>query len=347
MMTLEEILRPSQRKLFGQLRKLYRGSIAAVSSGKFLLVEGTSPILLVAHLDTVHQESIKTICKSHDGNILMSPEGIGGDDRCGVYALVKAYGISGKKPWLLFTCDEETGAGGTRAFVNEYMEGKVPRALNMIKYIVELDRKGRQDAVYYDCANADFEDYITCKGFITATGTFSDISLLAPTMGVAAVNLSSGYYAPHTKHEYINCKHLETVVGKIVEMIEEASWERVPRYEFVENVHGSYALHGMPRNYAELYDTLLEYYFPEELDECCEAYGYGILMTIYERTLGMPYRCGAGKQKRKGSDANGSGEVPQAASNDDSHNEPGGGRQSGTHSGAKQDPGTMAGDEAI
>ena len=41
----------------------------------------------------------------------MSPQGIGGDDRCGVFALQSIYAAAKKKPWLLFTCDEETGAG--------------------------------------------------------------------------------------------------------------------------------------------------------------------------------------------------------------------------------------------
>ena len=84
----------------------------------------------------------------------------------------------------------------------------MPTELDALKFLVEIDRKGANDAVYYDCDNPDFEEYITGKGFQTAIGSFSDISLLAPELGVAAVNLSSGYYNAHTLHEFINVNEL-------------------------------------------------------------------------------------------------------------------------------------------
>lgn len=54
--------------------------------------------MLLAHLDTVYIKLVRTICKSKDKNVLMSPQGIGGDDRCGVYILVKTYELFNKKP---------------------------------------------------------------------------------------------------------------------------------------------------------------------------------------------------------------------------------------------------------
>ena len=72
--------------------------------------------MLVAHLDTVHDEPVRDICVSADGNILMSPQGIGGDDRCGCFALVKVFQSAQVKPWLLFTCEEEVGGIGAKYF---------------------------------------------------------------------------------------------------------------------------------------------------------------------------------------------------------------------------------------
>ena len=83
---LEYFLTPTQHQLFQMLGKIYQGKTVS-RKGKFILVQGESPILLVAHLDTVHKEPVQVICTSRKGNILMSPQGIGGDDRCGVYAL--------------------------------------------------------------------------------------------------------------------------------------------------------------------------------------------------------------------------------------------------------------------
>ena len=234
MKKIEEFLTPTQRELFRKLTVMYENAV--VRKGSYILVPGKAPVMLVAHLGTVHREPVKTICRSDNGNILMSPQGIGGDDRCGVYALVTAHERAAVKPWLLFTCDEEVGGVGASAFCAEYDKGKMPKGLSSLKAIIEIDRKGRDDAVYYDCANTDFESYITKKGFKTQFGSFSDISVVAPKLGVAAVNLSSGYYNAHTQHEYINQKHLNTTIRKVVEIIADAVKQDFPTYEYVESI---------------------------------------------------------------------------------------------------------------
>ena len=212
MKKLVDFLKPTQSELFSSLLNTYK-SKAIYSKDNFILIKGVAPILLVAHLDTVHKKPVSDICTSADGNILMSPQGIGGDDRCGVYALVNAYEQSANKPYLLFTCNEETGGIGAKNFVR--CLDKLPAELATLKFIVEIDRKGRNDAVYYDCDNPAFEKYISSKGFKTACGSFSDISVIAPALGVAAVNLSSGYYYPHQLHEYINRRELNTTLGGV------------------------------------------------------------------------------------------------------------------------------------
>ena len=49
----------------------------------FLYAKGDVPVLLVAHMDTVHKQLPKTIYNI-DGKI-SSLQGIGGDDRCGIF----------------------------------------------------------------------------------------------------------------------------------------------------------------------------------------------------------------------------------------------------------------------
>lgn len=238
MFKLEYLVTLTQKGLMALLRKHFKGNVAAYKKKKFVLVKGNLPVMLVAHLDTVHKEVVKVICKSADGNIVMSPQGIGGDDRCGVYALLSVYESAkiGKKPWLLFTCDEEIGGHGADEFCSWYEQGRLPKALGNLKMIIEIDRKGSKDAVYYDCDNKDFEDYVTSKGFHTEYGSFSDISFIAPDMGVAAVNLSSGYYYAHTQHEYINRKHLSATIEKVKEMVADTASKDFPRYEYIEKV---------------------------------------------------------------------------------------------------------------
>lgn len=169
-----------------------------INQDGFLYAQGTFPVLLVAHLDTVHEKLPVEIMYTSENNILSSPQGIGGDDRCGVYMIleiIKHFNCS-----VLFCEDEEKGGIGAEKFT----EAKFTKDLNF-NYIIEFDRKNANDAVFYDCDNPEFEDFITEDGFYkTAWGTFSDISILAPHLGCAAVNLSCGYYNAHTTAEYIN-----------------------------------------------------------------------------------------------------------------------------------------------
>ena len=284
-MKLEDFLTSTQDELFQKLSGIYTDSVGVV--GRFILVKGDAPIMLVAHLDTVHKESVRDICTSFDGNILMSPQGIGGDDRCGVYALVKIYDLSQVKPYLLFTCDEEKGGIGAKAFL-QYLE-QLPE-LKDLKLLVEIDRRGSHDAVYYDCANDAFEEYITSKGFVTDYGSFSDISVIAPELGIAAVNLSSGYYNAHQLHEYINRAELETTIAKVVEIVSETARAFFPRYEYINAYYGYYDSWGyedfeepeeLPSEYEQIYCELLEKYTEEELEYLRGVYGNQILMDIY------------------------------------------------------------------
>lgn len=235
MRPLEYYLTMTQKELFEDLRAKYRDCAdTRVMKNGYILVKGEAPVMLLAHLDTVHQDPVKTICHSDNGTVLMSPQGIGGDDRCGVYALNAIYAQSKVKPWLLFTCDEEIGGVGASKFCNSYKKGSLPEELKSLKLLIEIDRKGRNDAVFYDCHNRDFEAYITEKGFTTAWGSFSDISYIAPALGVAAVNLSSGYYNAHTLHEYINRTHLNRTVKKVLEIVRESVDANFPHFEYVD-----------------------------------------------------------------------------------------------------------------
>lgn len=212
-LTLVRILKKSQKALklalAEELERLGYTDVRALNG--FLYAPGELPVLLVAHLDTVHHERVKTICRSADGRVLMSPEGIGGDDRAGVYMILNI--VRSRRCHVLFCEDEEAGGIGARAFTRS----KIRPAVN---YIVEMDRRGANDAVFYGCANAEFTDFICGFGFDEAQGSFSDISILAPHLGVAAVNISACYYNEHRLHETIDLEAMEYNISRISEMVE-------------------------------------------------------------------------------------------------------------------------------
>lgn len=303
MTTLENVIYPTQKKLFSYLKKQFHKNTVSVK-GKYILVKGTAPIMLVAHLDTVHKNRVKTICKNRDGSVWMSPEGIGGDDRCGVYGILKVYESAKVKPWLLFTCDEEIGCVGAGVFADDLARRNyLPKDLKKIKCIVEIDRRGSNDAVFYDCDNIDFEAYVNSKGFKTAIGSFSDICYVAPELGVAAVNLSSGYYNAHTKHESIVVSELEWVIEKVIEMVEESVDDAFPRYEYIEKKKAVTIrdwdyyekvddFYSVPKELTALekkaYVDLLDYgyYDEKELEYVRVKYGNDFLITMCEIVTG-------------------------------------------------------------
>lgn len=120
----------------------------------FVFAKGTFPVLLVAHLDTVHKETPKSFVYSVDGDVISSPQGIGGDDRNGVFSVLevsKRYNCS-----VLFCEQEEVGGKGAEKFI----ESEISNDLEF-NYIIEFDRKGSNDAVFYDCDNPEFTEFIT------------------------------------------------------------------------------------------------------------------------------------------------------------------------------------------
>lgn len=215
----EQIFQFSQERLKQALEAELITSEYTVQKQKgFLYAEGSTPVLLVAHLDTVHRALPETICYSADGAVMMSPQGIGGDDRAGVYMILRL--IQSVHCHVLFCEAEETGGHGAKAFVQSGIAPKV-------NYIVEFDRMGSNDAVYYNCKNEQFEQHICSFGFQTAFGSFSDISILAPKLDLAAVNLSTGYYNAHRANEFVRLDEVEKLIGRVEKLLQKKT-ERFP-----------------------------------------------------------------------------------------------------------------------
>lgn len=211
MIAFEDILRMRQKELkhylVGHLKKM---GYDVVKQKGFLYAAGEMPVLLVAHLDTVHNEKPDIICRSTDGRYMMSPQGIGGDDRCGVYMILQI--INEARCHVLFCEDEEVGGRGARAFEGSNIKADV-------NYIVEMDRRGNNDAVFYSCDNPEFTEFVCSFGFKEATGSFSDISVVAPYLETAAVNISAGYYNEHRLHEMIDTFAMQNNVDSIIQMV--------------------------------------------------------------------------------------------------------------------------------
>ena len=158
---------------------------------------------------------------------MWSPQLLGSDDRAGVYAIIQIV-EAGYKPHIIFTTDEETGAQGSQALIMQ----KPDCPLENLKAIFQLDRRGSDDCVFYDCDNPDFTKYVESFGFKEAYGSFSDISIIAPAWGVAAANLSVGYYLEHSNAEYLKCRELEKTIERVKKILDNA--ENMLSYTYIK-----------------------------------------------------------------------------------------------------------------
>ena len=237
-----DICRKTQEELKEWLPKklIESGYTDIVKANVFVYAKGTVPVLLTAHMDTVHKDRMVEFYEREENgrHIIYSPQGIGGDDRCGIYMIldiIKTYKCS-----VLFCEDEEIGCVGSR----EFCKTELIQKLEELNYLIELDRANATDAVFYDCDNQDFAEFILNNtGYTMEWGSFSDISYLAPACKVAAVNLSCGYYKAHTLREEVIIEEMLNTIEIVKKLLSTES----KKFEYVERK--SYYDYGYGFNY--------------------------------------------------------------------------------------------------
>lgn len=222
----QQIISLNQRNLKTVLSKFLNRRYKKVIENEFFLCAiGDIPVGLVAHLDTVFSKTPNTIVYEQDSKIIWSPEGLGADDRAGVYAIIKLIKM-GLKPTVIFTVDEELGCIGAQKLIEQFKD-----PFTKINYLIELDRRESNDCVFYDCDNKNFISYIESFGYKEAKGTFSDISVIGEAWKVAAVNLSVGYYNEHSCSETLNFPELFNTIFQVYKMLNE---KIIPEFSFVK-----------------------------------------------------------------------------------------------------------------
>lgn len=229
--------------------KLYLGAVLlryyenVVLEDGFIYAKGTCPILLTAHMDTVHEKTVKDFYElkffnekaQREEHKISSPQGIGGDDRCGIYMILQVLKQTTFRPTILFCEDEEIGGVGSEKFCKHE---EFVKEISELKYFIELDRANAHDAVYYNCGNEEFMEYVEKFGFKESYGSFSDISNLSPETDKASVNLSCGYYGAHTLQEYVIMEEMNDTIEKVISMLTDA--ENAESYDYQEVYYGKY-----------------------------------------------------------------------------------------------------------
>lgn len=211
-----------RRALYNYLKKRYKKVIVAP---EYLYAVGEIPIALVAHMDTVFSSPPEDIYYDERKGVCWSPDGLGADDRAGIYAILTIL-KHGYRPSVIFTADEEIGAVGASQLIEDI---KSPES--ELKYIIQLDRRGTNDCVFYDCDNRDFIEYIENFGFVETFGSFSDISVICPAWEIAGVNLSIGYKDEHSISETLRVGAMLNTIRKVENMLDAKD---IPFFEYIE-----------------------------------------------------------------------------------------------------------------
>lgn len=244
---LERLVSLSQSELHKTLGVYLKGKYKNIIIEKeYIVAVGDIPIALVAHLDTVFYNEPGEVYYDQRKGILWSPDGLGADDRAGIFAILQII-QSGLRPSIILTTDEERGGLGAQKLAKK--ECPIP----FLKYMIELDRKGSCDCVFYDCMNPQFIQYIERFGFVERTGSFSDISFLMSAWKICGVNLSIGYQDEHTIAETLNVGALYRTINIVKEMLQE---KEIPHFEYRElsNKLNGYYQNITPYNYEADYD---------------------------------------------------------------------------------------------
>ena len=162
---------------------------------------------LVAHIDqvqSIHSRDFQAI-ETKDIIFGYSPknkrlEGLGADDKNGVWVCLKCLLKYDVLKCALFVGEEVGCVGSSKADMDFFKD---------VRFVIQCDRRGSNDLIASICSTE-----IASKEFIEATGheafgyhleegMMTDVLTLKENgLAVSAVNMSCGYYDPHSDHEF-------------------------------------------------------------------------------------------------------------------------------------------------
>lgn len=210
------------------------------SYGNIYSMEHDNIPIMSAHMDTVRKNTdfcIGAFLSNQEENEKIFTGGIlGGDDKCGVYIILKLL-QNGKKVNFVFSRDEEIGCLGIRDWVKDL---KIVERLKTLPYGLVLDRRGNTDIICSENSygTKEFENDLVGVSETKVKEILEDGSIIEknkyiykPERGlcsdantisnyISCANLSVGYYSPHSEKEYIIRADLETAYDYVCDIIE-------------------------------------------------------------------------------------------------------------------------------
>lgn len=205
---------------------------------------------LAAHMDQVQKpypEDYKVV-ETADIVFGYSPSerkqcGLGADDKCGIWIALKMLKKHDTIKVAFFVAEEVGCQGSSKANMDFFSD---------VRFVVQADRRGAHDLItdigFCDICSEDFVKDIDADlfGYKEESGMMTDVEALKENgIGVSCINLSCGYYDPHTDHEYV-VKHdminALNFVNHIIEKCESIYPHEYSYYDKYEDYYASYYL---------------------------------------------------------------------------------------------------------
>jgi hypothetical protein len=214
--------------------------------GNLYVTRGESPTYpcVVAHMDQVqdpHEKDFQVF--NLNGKLYgfsgckMEMRGLGADDKNGIWVALNCLA-----KYKVFKCaffvGEEVGCVGS--------EGADMTFFDDCRWVVQCDRKGGSDLItnasWTELCSKEFVNAIQPErfGYKVTKGLMTDVMALKENgLNVSCVNMSCGYYRPHTEEEY-------TVFGELQNCLDFVQWivenvMDVYPHEYEYKAYGKYA----------------------------------------------------------------------------------------------------------
>lgn len=232
--------------LVSYLKSLPGVKLGKDNFGNLYAVKGESETYpcIVAHLDQVQRNHPRDFRAIETRDIIFgysakehSIFGLGADDKNGIIICLEAI----KKydcMKVVFFREEETGCHGSSRAEMKFFED--------CRFVIQCDRRGNSDLITSigcsDLCNEKFTQDIDPEkwGYKEETGMISDVEALKERgLSVSAINMSCGYYNPHTDEEITVKRDLEKC-WKFVQHIIEDCTETYPHEVGENSCYGYY-----------------------------------------------------------------------------------------------------------
>lgn len=195
--------------------------------GNIYVVKGNSETypVVVAHLDQVQNSHSRDFQALEAGDIIIgysqksrAQQGLGADDKNGVWIALQCLLLFDNIKIALFVSEEVGCIGSKGADMSFFTDAR---------FVLQCDRRGAHDLItnagWTDLCSPDFVHAIQPElfGYEEEEGMLTDVLTLKENgLSVSCVNISCGYYEPHTDCEFTNIPDLLNCLSFVKHIIE-------------------------------------------------------------------------------------------------------------------------------